>query len=193
MKIGYGRVSTTDQNPDSQKDALARAGAEKIFIDTFTGTKANRPELDKVRALLRTGDSLVITRLDRLGRSLKDLLAIVTELDSMGVNLEVLEQKIDTTSAEGRLFFHMVAAFAEFERELMRSRTLDGLEAARARGRVGGRKGKLTQAQVAQILKMHKEGDYIKHIAEIFEVSRPTIYRILENDALFQSKNVITN
>jgi DNA invertase Pin-like site-specific DNA recombinase len=193
MKIGYGRVSTTDQNPDSQKDALAKAGAEKIFIDTFTGTKANRPELDKVRALLRTGDSLVITRLDRLGRSLKDLLSIVTELDSMGVNLEVLEQKIDTTSAEGRLFFHMVAAFAEFERELMRSRTLDGLEAARARGRVGGRKGKLSQSQIAMIRKMHKEGDYIKHIAEIFEVSRPTIYRILENEASSESKNLITN
>lgn len=193
MKIGYGRVSTTDQNPDSQKDALAKAGAEKIFIDTFTGTKANRPELDKVRALLRTGDSLVITRLDRLGRSLKDLLSIVTELDSMGVNLEVLEQKIDTTSAEGRLFFHMVAAFAEFERELMRSRTLDGLEAARARGRVGGRKGKLSQSQIAMIRKMHKEGDYIKHIAEIFEVSRPTIYRILENEVSSQSKNLITS
>jgi DNA invertase Pin-like site-specific DNA recombinase len=191
MKIGYGRVSTTDQNPDSQKDALAKAGAEKIFIDTFTGTKANRPELDKVRALLRTGDSLVITRLDRLGRSLKDLLAIVTELDSMGVNLEVLEQKIDTTSAEGRLFFHMVAAFAEFERELMRSRTLDGLEAARARGRVGGRKGKLTQAQVAQVLKMHHEGDYIKHIAEIFEVSRPTIYRAIE-ESMKETQREIT-
>jgi DNA invertase Pin-like site-specific DNA recombinase len=193
MKIGYGRVSTTDQNPDSQKDALAKAGAVKIFIDTFTGTKANRPELDKVRALLRTGDSLVVTRLDRLGRSLKDLLSIVTELDSMGVNLEVLEQKIDTTSAEGRLFFHLVAAFAEFERELMRSRTLDGLEAARARGRVGGRKGKLSQSQIAMIRKMHKEGDYIKHIAEIFEVSRPTVYRILENEASSQSKNLITN
>jgi DNA invertase Pin-like site-specific DNA recombinase len=181
MKIGYGRVSTTDQNPDSQKDALMAAGAERIFIDTFTGTKANRPELDRVKSLLRPKDSLVITRLDRLGRSLKDLLAIVTELEAMDVNLEVLEQKIDTTTAEGRLFFHMVAAFAEFERELMRSRTLDGLEAARARGRVGGRKGKLSQSQISMILKMHQEGDYIKHIAEIFDVSRPTIYRVIES------------
>lgn len=183
MKIGYGRVSTTDQNPDSQKDALVAAGAEKIFIDTFTGTKANRPELERAKAILRPQDSLIITRLDRLGRSLKDLLAIVTELEAMGVNLEVLEQKIDTTTAEGRLFFHMVAAFAEFERELMRSRTMDGLVAARARGRVGGRKEKLSQSQIALIVKMHEEGDYIKHIAEIFQVSRPTIYRALENAA----------
>jgi DNA invertase Pin-like site-specific DNA recombinase len=182
MRIGYGRVSTTDQNPDSQKDALQLAGVDKIYIDTFTGTKASRPELDKVRENLRSGDSLVITRLDRLGRSLKDLLALSSELESLGVDLEVLEQRIDTKTPEGRLFFNMVASFAEFERELMKSRTLDGLAAAKARGRVGGRKPKLTQSQIMQIMKMHNEGDYISHIAEIFAVSRPTIYRIIETE-----------
>lgn len=182
MRIGYGRVSTTDQNPDSQRDALQLSGVDKIFIDTFTGTKASRPELDKVREILRPGDSLVITRLDRLGRSLKDLLALSSELESLGVDLEVLEQRIDTKTPEGRLFFNMVASFAEFERELMKSRTMDGLAAARARGKVGGRKPKLTQSQIVQIMKMHNEGEYISGIAEIFAVSRPTIYRIIENE-----------
>ncbi len=182
-RIGYGRVSTVDQNPDSQKDALLKAGADQIFLDTYTGTKSSRPQLDKMLEQLRAGDTIVITRLDRLGRSTKDLLNLVSDLQDSGVNLEVLEQNINTSSPEGKLFFTLVASFAEFEREIMRARTIDGLAAARARGRVGGRKPKLSHSQIDQILKMHASGDNISSIAEIFAVSRPTIYRVLEKAA----------
>jgi DNA invertase Pin-like site-specific DNA recombinase len=178
-RIGYGRVSTADQNISSQEDALKVAGVDRIFIETFTGTKISRPELDKVLQQLRTGDVLVITRLDRLGRSAKDLLNIVSELERLGVQLEVIEQRIDTSTPEGKLFFTMVAAFAEFERAIMQSRTMDGLAAARARGRVGGRKPKLNQSKVDAIKQMYRDGRTVKEIASLFEVSRPTVYRAL--------------
>jgi DNA invertase Pin-like site-specific DNA recombinase len=178
-RIGYGRVSTVDQNVSSQEDALKVAGVDRIFIETFTGTKISRPELDKVLQQLRTGDVLVITRLDRLGRSAKDLLNIVSELERLGVQLEVIEQRIDTSTPEGKLFFTMVAAFAEFERAIMQSRTMDGLAAARARGRVGGRKPKLNQSKVDAIKQMYRDGRTVKEIASLFEVSRPTVYRAL--------------
>jgi DNA invertase Pin-like site-specific DNA recombinase len=182
-RIGYGRVSTSDQNPTSQEDALRRANVDKVFIDTFTGTLASRPELDRLREQLRKDDVLVITRLDRLGRSAKDLLAIASELETLGVQLEVLEQNIDTTTPEGKLFFHMVAAFAEFERELMRARTMDGLAAARARGRVGGRKPKMTPVRIAEAKKLYAAQDRtVEEIANLFGVSRPTIYRAIEKD-----------
>lgn len=180
QRIGYGRISTSDQNATSQQDALAAANADRIFIDTFTGTKSSRPELDKLREQLRTGDTLVITRLDRLGRSAKDLLTIVSELETLGVQLEVIEQKIDTSTPEGRLFFTMVAAFAEFERGIMQSRTMDGLAAARARGRVGGRKPKMSPKHVEEARKMYSEGKTVQDIATLLGVSRPTIYRALE-------------
>jgi DNA invertase Pin-like site-specific DNA recombinase len=181
QRIGYGRVSTSDQNSTSQQDALQAAKADKIFIDTFTGTKASRPELDKLRAQLRRGDTLLITRLDRLGRSAKDLLTIVSELETLGVQLQVLEQKIDTSTPEGKLFFTMVAAFAEFERGIMQSRTMDGLAAARARGRVGGRKPKMSPKHIEEAKKMYVEGKAVVDIASLLGVSRPTIYRALES------------
>lgn len=179
-RIGYGRVSTSDQNPDSQRDALNRAGVDQIFLDTFTGTKANRPELNKMKDQLRSGDTIVITRLDRLGRSTKDLLNLVSELQDQQVNLEVLEQSINTSTPEGKLFFTLVASFAEFEREIMRARTIDGLASARARGRVGGRKPAMSSAKVATAKQMYADSRPIKEIAEILGVSRPTIYRVLE-------------
>jgi len=176
-RIGYGRISTSDQNASSQEDALKGASVDRLFIDTFTGTKASRPELDKAREQLRDGDVLVITRLDRLGRSTKDLLTIVGDLDGKGVQLEVLEQSIDTSTPEGKLFFTMVAAFAEFEREIMRSRTMDGLAAARARGRLGGRKPKLSEKQIAEVARLYDEQRPVQEIADLFGVSRPTVYR----------------
>ncbi|AWR21320.1 recombinase family protein [Aurantimicrobium photophilum] len=177
-RIGYGRVSTLDQNLESQSDALKAAGADKIFVEKITGTKASRPELDKVKEQLREGDTLVITRMDRLGRSAKDLLNIVSELDALGVDLEIIEQNIDTKTPEGKLFFTMVAGFAEFEHSMMVARTKDGLAAARARGRVGGRKPKMTPARAAEAERLYKEKNMtVQEIADIFGVSRPTIYR----------------
>jgi DNA invertase Pin-like site-specific DNA recombinase len=181
QRIGYGRISTSDQNASSQKDALMAAKVDKVFIDTFTGTKASRPEFDKLREQLRSGDTLVITRLDRLGRSAKDLLTIVSDLEALGVQLEVIEQKIDTSTPEGKLFFTMVAAFAEFERGIMQSRTMDGLAAARARGRVGGRKPKLSAKQIEEAKRMYSEGRPVQDIANILGVSRPTVYRVIEH------------
>jgi len=176
QRIGYGRVSTTDQTTRSQEDALKAARVDRLFVDTFTGTKISRPELDQ----LREGDVFVITRLDRLGRSTKDLLTIVSLLEEKGVQLEVLEQSIDTSTAEGKLFFTMVAAFAEFEREIMRARTKDGLAAARARGRLGGRKPKLSSRQAQEAIRLYEEGRPVQEIADLFSTSRPTIYRAIE-------------
>ena len=173
-------VGTADQNPDSQKDALQKAGVDLIFLDAYAGTKSSRPQLDKMREQLRSGDTIVITRLDRLGRSTKDLLNLVSDLQDLGVNLEVLEQNINTSSPEGKLFFTLVASFAEFEREIMRARTIDGLAAARARGRVGGRKPTMSQPKIQMAKQMYSEGRYVKEIADVFGVSRPTIYRALE-------------
>lgn len=182
QRIGYGRVSTTDQNLDSQLDALNAAGVDRVFIEKYTGTKASRPELDKVREQLRSGDTLVITRMDRLGRSAKDLLNIVAELQDKSVTLKILEQNIDTGTPEGKLFFTMVAGFAEFEHSIMKARTVDGLAAARARGRVGGRKPKMTEARISEARRLYDEGNKtVQEIADLFSVSRPTIYRALES------------
>lgn len=180
-KFGYGRVSTLDQNLDAQKDALMRAGATKIFVEKITGTKASRPELDLLRQMLRQGDTVLITRIDRLGRSAKDLLNIVSDFEAKGVNLKVIEQNIDTSTNEGKLFFTMVAAFAEFEHSMMVSRTKDGLAAARARGRVGGRKAKLSDAQIGRLMELYDEQKItIQDLANMYGISRPTVYRLVK-------------
>lgn len=190
--FGYARVSTMDQNPVAQEDALLKAGAEVLFVDHFSGTKASRPQLDQLISQLREGDTLMITRLDRLGRSTKDLLNLVTLLDGMSINLVVLDQRIDTSTAEGRLFFTMIAAFAQFEREIMRARTLDGLASARARGRLGGRKPSMTRAKIETASAMYKKGKQITEIAEVLGVSRPTIYRALSSELNNGGTNGIT-
>lgn len=181
--IGYGRVSTGDQNADSQVDALTKAGANKVFIEKFTGTKLDRPELNRAFDYLRAGDQLVITKLDRLGRSTKDLLALLERLNELGVQLRVLDQNIDTSTAEGKFFFTIIGAVAEFERSLIVSRTRDGLAAARARGRVGGRKPKLSDRQQAEIRRLYAAGDKtVQEIGDLFRVSRPTVYSIVKGE-----------
>ncbi len=189
MRIGYGRVSTRDQHPEAQHDALHAAGCEKVFVDTASGKLARRPELDN--ALLsanRSGDQLVITKLDRLGRSLEHLIELSKLLDCRGVDLVVLDQGIDTSTSIGRLFFQIIGAIAEFEHALMSERTMDGLTAARARGRTGGQKPKLGPRQVKLAREMYdetgkdgKRKHTVGQIAAEFGVSRPTIYRHLDN------------
>ena len=186
IKIGYGRVSTQDQNTASQEDALKAAGCERIYIDVMSGTIKNRPELTRALDSARSGDTLVVTRLDRLGRSTRNLLEIVASLQERGIQLEITEQGIDTNTIEGRLFFHIFAAVAEFEREIIKQRTMDGLSAARARGRVGGRPEKLTHKQKAQIITFYQEEQKtVQEIADLFNVSRPTIYRVLESTKVY--------
>ena len=187
MRIGYGRVSTRDQNPDSQRDALTAAGCEKVFVDKASGKLARRPSLDEALGIARDGDQLVITKLDRLGRSLEHLIALSRDLQARGVDLVVLDQGIDTSTAVGRMFFQILGAIAEFEHALMSERTRDGLEAARACGRTGGQKPKLTprQAKIAQGMYDEKGEDgrrryTVAQIAAEFGVTRPTIYRHLQ-------------
>src|SRR5262249_53003209 len=188
MRIGYGRVSTRDQNPSAQHDALTAAGCEQIFIDKASGKLARRPELDKALLVARRpGDQLVVTKLDRLGRSLEHLISLSRDLQEHGVDLVVLDQGIDTSTAVGRMFFQILGAIAEFEHALMSERTRDGLVAARARGRTGGQKPKLTprQARIAQAMYDETGPDgkrryTVAQIANEFGVTRPTIYRHLQ-------------
>ncbi|MFD5600817.1 recombinase family protein [Leucobacter sp. NPDC058333] len=184
--IGYARVSTREQNSDSQTDALELAGCDKIFVDHASGTLAKRPALTEALGYLREGDTVVVTKLDRLGRSVRNLKEISDELQQRGIGLKALSQGIDTTTPGGRLFFHMLAAIAEFEHDLIVERTQDGLAAARARGRKGGRRPKMTPNKITQARAMYETGDYtVQEIADTFGVARPTIYRHFD-----QSKNL---
>lgn len=179
MLLGYARVSTGDQNPDHQVDALRRAGVapENIHVDHASGAKASRPQLDLVLRLLRDGDQLAITRLDRLGRSVLHLISLGAELREKGVGLKVLEQGIDTTTAEGRAMFGMLSVLAELQRELTVANTRDGLAAARARGRKGGRPPKLTTEQVEHAQRLYDEGKHtVAQIAGLLGVRRTTLY-----------------
>ena len=188
MRIGYGRVSTRDQHPEAQHDALAAAGCDQVFLDKASGKLARRPELDNaLRAANRAGDQLVITKLDRLGRSLGHLIDLSAELQGRGVNLVVLDQGIDTSTAVGRMFFQILGSIAEFEHALMSERTIDGLAAARRRGRTGGRKPKLGARQIEVARQMYEEVDTtgknkftLDQIAAEFGVTRPTVYRYLD-------------
>lgn len=190
VKIGYARVSTREQHPESQHDALTDAGCDRIFVDRISGKLASRPQLDVALTMLRAGDQLVITRLDRLGRSLGHLIALSEQLRDGGVELVVLQQGIDTSTALGRMFFQMIGAIAEFEASLLSERTKDGLEAARARGRTGGQRPKLGKRQAHLARLMYEEVDLtgrrlhtVEQIAAEFGVSRPTIYRYLAKTA----------
>src|SRR5947209_7135886 len=155
MQIGYARVSTTEQTLDLQLDALKKAGCSKIFTDTASGAKTERKGLDEALAYVRSGDTLVVWRLDRLGRSLKHLIEVVTDLEKRGIGFKSLTENIDTTTSGGKLIFHIFGALAEFERNLIRERTQAGLIAARARGRKGGRPKSLTGKKLAMLQELY--------------------------------------
>lgn len=178
MKIGYARVSTTDQNLDAQIDALKEAGAEKIFQEKMTGTKRDRLELEKMLDHLRAGDVVVITKYDRLSRSLRDLIEIVGRINESGAGFKSIAEDIDTTTPAGRLVFHVFGSIAEFERERIIERTKEGLAAARKRGRVGGRPKALTEKQLKEVIRLRdREERSIREIAELFKVSPMTVQR----------------
>jgi DNA invertase Pin-like site-specific DNA recombinase len=188
-QIGYTRVSTDDQNASLQVDALKKAGCIKVFTDHASGSKASRPELDRMLEQLRVGDVVVVWRLDRLGRSLKNLIALVEDLADRGVGFRSLSESIDTTTANGRLFFSIMGALAEFERDLIRERTHAGLAAARARGRVGGRPSVMNPKKVATARKLYDSREHtVAEIAEMLDVSVATIYRHLVAKAVPASR-----
>lgn len=181
MKIGYARVSSGDQSLDLQFDALNKAGCKKIFDDRASGKKAPRPGLDKLLESAREGDVIVVWRLDRLGRSLQDLIWVVNKLESDGIGFTSLEEKIDTTSSGGKLVFHIFGALAEFEGALIRERTQAGLAAARARGKLGGRPRVLDTNQQKLLFKLYNSGEHsLSEICKILKISKPTIYNYLE-------------
>ena len=178
MIIGYARVSTDDQNLDGQLDALKAAGAEKVFADKITGTARSRPELDRLLDQLRQGDVITVTKYDRLARSLRDLLDIVDTIQAHGAGFRSIAEDIDTTTPAGRLVFHVFASIAQFERERISERTKEGLEAARRRGRVGGRPPALSAAQKVVVRRMRdQEMRPLPEIAQLFRVSAKTIRR----------------
>lgn len=178
MKIGYARVSTQDQNLDRQLDNLRSAGCERIFNEKMTGTKSDRPELKTMLLTLRSGDILVIDSFSRLSRSTKDLLDLVEKLTAMGVHLVSLKENLDTTTATGKLMLTMLSALSQFERDLIAERTIDGLKAARARGRCGGRPRIGTDKDRQQALAMYHANVMTNaEIADKFSVSQRTLSR----------------
>jgi DNA invertase Pin-like site-specific DNA recombinase len=178
--IGYARVSTDDQNASLQQDALKAAGCMKTFTDKASGSLASRPQLDRMLDQLRPGDVVVVWRLDRLGRSLKNLITLVEELAEKGVGFRSLTENIDTTTNSGKLVFHIFGALAEFERTLIRERTMAGLAAARARGRVGGRPPTMTPQKIKVAREMYDSREHtVEAIANTLGVSRKTVYRHL--------------
>lgn len=177
MLIGYARVSTQDQNLDLQTEALAKAGCKKIFDDKISGSHADRPGLAKVQEALRDGDTLVVWKLDRLGRSVKHLVDLVGELHKRGVQFKSLTDAIDTGTASGRFFFHVMASLAEMERELTIERTQAGLKVARQLGRTGGRKRQMTDSKIKSAKKLLASGVPPRDVAANLGVSVPTLYR----------------
>ncbi|ARK06966.1 DNA invertase [Cellulosimicrobium sp. TH-20] len=181
MVFGYARVSTKDQNPDHQVDALLRAGIspDDIHVDHASGSRASRPEFDILMRRLREGDVIAVTRLDRLSRSVQHLINLSVELRDRGIGLRVLEQGIDTSTPEGRAMFGMLSVLAELQREIIVANTRDGLEAARARGRRGGRKRRLSIAEAEMVATYWERGVGVSEIARRIGAPRTTVYGYL--------------
>jgi len=182
LEIGYARVSTGVQNLNLQEDSLRKYGCDKIFTDSISGAKNKRPGLEQALEFVRPGDMLVVWRLDRLGRNLEDLISIVNQLNDREVAFKSLQENItmDKSSSTGLLMFHLFAAFAEFERNLILERSAAGREAARARGRLGGRPAKLTKEDIELLKTLVENGTPIKTVAEKWGVTRATVYRYLK-------------
>jgi len=177
MLIGYARVSTQDQNLDLQIEALTKAGCKKVFDDKISGSRAQRLGLTQALDMLREGDTLVVWKLDRLGRSVKNLVELVGELHQQGVQFKSLTDSIDTGTPSGRFFFHVMASLAEMERELTVERTRAGLEVARQLGRKGGRKRQMTDSKIESAKKLLANGVPPRDVAKNLGVSVPTLYR----------------
>jgi DNA invertase Pin-like site-specific DNA recombinase len=178
MIIGYARVSTYEQKLEAQTDALKEAGVERVFADKITGSARSRPQLDQMLEHLRDGDVVVVTKYDRLARSLRDLLDLVEAIRERGAGFRSLAEDIDTTTPAGRLVFHVFASIAQFERERISERTREGLAAARKRGRIGGRPPALSPAQRDEVRRMRDEQQRpLAEIARLFKVSTKTIRR----------------
>jgi DNA invertase Pin-like site-specific DNA recombinase len=177
MFIGYARVSTQDQHLDLQQDALRQAGCTKIIVDRVSGRVPERPGLAQLKEILRADDTLVVWRLDRLGRSLKDLIAWVAWLEQEGIGLRSLHEALDTTTPSGKLTFHIFGALAEFERQLIQERTQAGLRVARARGRLGGRPKALPADKQQLAVQLYQEKKIaVKQICALMGISKPTLY-----------------
>lgn len=177
MLIGYARVSTAEQNLDLQLAALNNVGCEKIYQDQISGAKPNRPGLTTALEVLRKNDTLVVWKLDRLGRTVKGLIDLVNELQQKEIHFKSITDNVDTSTPAGRFFFHMMASLAQMERELMVERTKAGLAAAKAKGRVGGRKRKMTQSKIESAKKLLASGILPKDVAQNLGISIPTLYR----------------
>lgn len=180
MLIGYARVSTSDQTLNLQQDALEKIGCAKIFTDIISGSKTERTGLDEALSYVREGDTLVVWRLDRLGRSLKHLIETITNLNNRKIGFKSIQENIDTTTSGGKLIFHIFGALAEFERDIIRERTKAGLTAARARGRLGGRPKALTPKQVRHLQALYNDkNNDIDDILDTFKIARATLYRYI--------------
>lgn len=188
MRIGYARVSTIDQNLDRQIDALKDAGCEKIFAEKASGRSKNRPELQRMLEYMRQGDQVIVVKLDRIGRNTKNLIELSEQFESAGVDFISLGDSIDTSTATGRLFFSVLAAISQFEADLNRERTMEGLEAARRRGNTGGRP-RIDPEMVDRALKMYRTKTFcIREITQATGLSKASIYRYVKQDALQDEK-----
>jgi DNA invertase Pin-like site-specific DNA recombinase len=188
MLVGYSRISTTDQTLDLQQDALTKAGCTKIFTDTASGAQTEREGLQEAIDYVRAGDTLVVWKLDRLGRSLKDLITRITELQTRKIGFKSLTENIDTTTSGGKLIFHIFGALAEFERDIIRERTSAGLEAARSRGRTGGRPKSLTTSKQALAQKLYADKETsVTEICKILGISRATLWRYVKKEDKLQN------
>src|SRR3954447_8971334 len=184
MLIGYARVSTTDQTLALQQDALQKAGCQRLFTDTASGAQTDRPGLTEALSHLREGDTLVVWKLDRLGRSLKDLITRITELQNRQIGFKSLTEQIDTTTSGGKLIFHIFGALAEFERDIIQERTQAGLEAARARGKRGGRPPALSPEKIKLARRLYADtSTSVTEICIILGISRHTLQRYVKGES----------